>query len=64
VFEAIAIGVFVFVVIVVAGFRALDTLAAHKAKAEAERLRRVKDRATRVDYTGARYSVHGSEIID
>lgn len=60
--EAIAIGVFVFVVIVVAGNRALNTLAAHKAKAEADRISRVKARANRREYTGARYNVHGREI--
>jgi len=60
--EAIGIGVFVFVVIVVAGNRAIDTINAHKAKQDAARLDRIKARATRRDYTGARYNVHGREI--
>lgn len=61
-FEAIIIGVFVFVTITVAGFRAIDTLNAHKAKAEADRRNRVASRASRVEYTGQRYNVHGREI--
>lgn len=60
--EAIAIGVFVFVVITVAGFRAIDSLNARKAKGEAARVNRVIDRANRVEYTGQRYNVHGREI--
>lgn len=60
--EAIGIGVFVFVVIVVAGFRAIDTLAKHKAEEEAARRNRVASRANRREYTGARYNVHGREM--
>jgi hypothetical protein len=60
--EAIGFGVFVFVVIVVAGNRAIDTLKAHKAKEAADRLNRVTSRAGRVEYTGQRYNVHGREI--
>lgn len=60
--EAIGIGVFVFVVIVVAGFRALDTLKANSAKAEAERFNRVANRAKRGEYTGGYFNVHGREV--
>lgn len=60
--EAIAIGVFVFVTLVVAGNRAINTLNAHNAKVEADRLDRVKARANHREYTGARYNVHGREI--
>lgn len=61
-FEAIVIGVFVFVTITVAGFRAINTLEAHKAKLEAERRHRIASRANRRDYTGQRYNAHGREI--
>lgn len=60
--EAIAIGVFVFVAVLVAGNRALDTLAAHRAKEEAERRARIAGRAKRVDYTGPVVNMHGREI--
>lgn len=60
--EAIAIGVFVFVVIVVTGFRVINRLEAAKAEAEADRLKRVASRASRVEYTGGRFNVHGREI--
>lgn len=60
--EAIAIGVFVFVAVYVGGVRAIDTLTAHKAKGEADRLARMKARITRTEYTGALYNAHGREI--
>lgn len=51
---AIALGVFVFVALTVGGWRALDTLAAHKAR---------KERRPRVTpYTGPRYNAHGREV--
>lgn len=61
--EAIGIGVFVFVVLVVTGWRAIDTLKAHRAKEEADRRARIASRAKVRDYTGARYNAHGREII-
>lgn len=53
---------FVFVTLVVGGFRALDLLAKHKAKVEAERRARIKSRAGRRDYTGPLVNHHGREI--
>ena len=52
--ETIALGVFVFVALAVGGWRALDTLAAHKAR---------KERRPHVTpYTGPRYNAHGREV--
>ena len=58
----IAIGVFVFVALAVAGWRALDTLDATKARKEADRRAAIRTRALRRDYSGPRYTVHGREI--
>lgn len=57
-----AVFAFVFVSLVVGGFRALDLLAKHKAKIEADRAARVNARAKRRYYTGPIYNNHGSEI--
>lgn len=64
--EIIFAGVFafVFVSLVVGGLRALDLLAKHKVQIEADRIARIKGRATRKDYTGPRYNVHGTEIVE
>lgn len=51
--------VFVFVALVVGGNRALNLIAAHKAKAEAERRLRAISRSRRTEYTGEIYSRHG-----
>lgn len=59
-----AVFAFVFVTLVVGGLRALDILAKHKAKIEAERIARIKGRASRRDYTGPRYNIHGTEIVE
>jgi hypothetical protein len=58
----IAIGVFVFVALVVAGWRALNLLDSVKAEEQASRRKGVVARAGRVDYTGAIYNAHGREI--
>lgn len=50
---------FVFVTLVVGGLRALKVIEQHKAKADADRIARVKGRATRIHYTGEYHSVHG-----
>lgn len=60
--EAIAIGVFVFVALAVAGWRALDTLDAAKARKEADRRAAITTRAMRRDYSGPRFTAHGREI--
>lgn len=60
--EAIAIGVFVFVVIYVGGSRMLRELEARRQTREALRRLSVTDRAKRTDYTGPRFNVHGREI--
>ena len=49
---------FVFVTLVVGGLRALKIIEQHKAKAEADRIARIRSRATRNDYTGEYYSIH------
>lgn len=53
--EAIFVGVFVFVTIMVAGWRALNRLAVLNAQREAEQARRVH-------YRGPTYSRHGREV--
>lgn len=60
--EAIAIGVFVFVALAVAGWRALDTLDAVKARKVADRRAAIRTRALRRHYSGPRYNAHGREI--
>lgn len=58
----VAVFAFVFIALAVGGLRALRVLETHKAKIEAERIARMKARATRREYTGAIYNVHGNEI--
>lgn len=60
--EAIAIGVFVFVVLAVAGWRALDTLESAKARRETERRAAISARAKRRDYTGPWVNRWGREV--
>lgn len=59
--EAIAFGVFIFVAIVVAGWRAIDESNRRKARSEAERLSRVSRRA-RPGYSGPRFNRWGREV--
>lgn len=59
--EAIAIGVFVFVTIAVAGFRAIDTIERRKAEAEADRRRRALGGRSN-EYSGGYFNVHGREV--
>lgn len=59
--EVIAITVFVFVVVVVKGWRMIDEANARKARLEVERMGRVAGRAKRIDYTGPRYNAYGRE---
>lgn len=62
--EIIFAGVFAFVFIslLVGGLRAMRLLEAHKAKMEADRIARIKGRATRREYTGPYVNQHGREI--
>lgn len=64
--EIIFAGVFafVFVSLVIGGLRAMRIIEQHKAKQDAERIARIKGRATRKDYTGPRYNIHGTEIVE
>lgn len=59
-----AVFAFVFVTLVVGGLRAIRIIERHQAKVEADRIARIKGRATRKDYTGPRYNVHGTEIVE
>lgn len=58
---AIGIGVFTFVTLVVAGWRALDTLEAHK-RSEADSAAQRRLMRVRPGYTGPRYNAHGNEL--
>jgi NhaP-type Na+/H+ or K+/H+ antiporter len=53
---------FVFVTLVVGGLRAMRIIEQHKAKVEADRIARMKERATRTNYTGGYFNVHGNQI--
>lgn len=59
--EFIALAVFLFVSLSVAGVRALDALEAARARREAAR-REAVTRRHRLAYTGPRYNVHGREV--
>lgn len=59
--ESVAIGIFVFVALVVAGSRALATLEKAREAAAAERVEKVRRRA-RPGYTGPLYNAHGREV--
>lgn len=59
---AVAIFAFVFVSLVIGGFRALDILAKHKAAVEADRVARIRSRANRVDYVGPTFNQHGRRV--
>lgn len=59
--EFIALAVFLFVSLSVAGFRALDALEAARARREAVR-REAVTRRHRLAYTGPRYNAHGREV--
>ncbi len=57
----IAVAVFVFVALSVAGVRAIDALEAQRARREAQR-REAVTRRHRLAYTGPRYNAHGREV--
>ena len=62
--ESIALGVFVFIALSVAGWRALDAIAAKRAADSAQIVRNARALARREspDYRGPVYNAHGREV--